>query len=78
MPGFKLAALCAELYARERGPQTIGMVLMNHGIFTWGDTARESYERMIEHGLAGRGVHRGEHVANRTRFERAAEHVFTR
>ncbi|HEY6469746.1 MAG TPA: bifunctional aldolase/short-chain dehydrogenase [Candidatus Dormibacteraeota bacterium] len=48
MPGFKLAALCAELYARESGPQTIGMVLMNHGIFTWGDTARESYERMID------------------------------
>jgi rhamnose utilization protein RhaD (predicted bifunctional aldolase and dehydrogenase)/NAD(P)-dependent dehydrogenase (short-subunit alcohol dehydrogenase family) len=48
MPGFKLAHLCADLYPREQGPQTIGMVLMNHGIFTWGDTARESYERMIE------------------------------
>ncbi len=48
MPGFKLARMCAELYPREHGPQTIGMVLMNHGIFTWGDTARESYERMIE------------------------------
>jgi rhamnose utilization protein RhaD (predicted bifunctional aldolase and dehydrogenase)/NAD(P)-dependent dehydrogenase (short-subunit alcohol dehydrogenase family) len=48
MPGFKLAHLCAELYPREHGSQTIGMVLMNHGIFTWGDTARESYERTIE------------------------------
>jgi rhamnose utilization protein RhaD (predicted bifunctional aldolase and dehydrogenase)/NAD(P)-dependent dehydrogenase (short-subunit alcohol dehydrogenase family) len=48
MPGFKLAALCAELFPREAGPQTIGIVLMNHGIFTWGDTARESYERMID------------------------------
>src|SRR5450631_2809948 len=44
MPGFKLAALCAEMYPRLHGPQTIGMVLMNHGIFTWGETARESYE----------------------------------
>ena len=48
MPGFKLAALCADLYPRLRGPQTIGMLLMNHGIFTWGETARESYERMID------------------------------
>jgi rhamnose utilization protein RhaD (predicted bifunctional aldolase and dehydrogenase)/NAD(P)-dependent dehydrogenase (short-subunit alcohol dehydrogenase family) len=48
MPGFKLAALCADLYPRLHGPQTIGMLLMHHGIFTWGETARESYERMIE------------------------------
>lgn len=46
MPGFKLAALCAD-YLRQRGPQTIGMLLLNHGVFTWGETARESYERMI-------------------------------
>lgn len=48
MPGFKLAALCADLYARLHGAATIGMVLMNHGIFTWAPTARESYERMID------------------------------
>ena len=48
MPGFKLAALCAHLYPRHSGPQTVGMLLMNHGVFTWGETARESYERMIE------------------------------
>ena len=48
MPGFKLAALCADLYPRASGPHTIGMLLMNHGIFTWGETARESYERMID------------------------------
>jgi rhamnose utilization protein RhaD (predicted bifunctional aldolase and dehydrogenase)/NAD(P)-dependent dehydrogenase (short-subunit alcohol dehydrogenase family) len=48
MPGFKLAALCADLYPRLHGPQMIGMLLMNHGIFTWGETARESYERMID------------------------------
>jgi len=48
MPGFKLAALCADLYPRLHGAATIGMVLMNHGIFTWAQTARESYERMID------------------------------
>ena len=48
MPGFKLAALCADLCPRQPSPQMIGMLLMNHGVVTWGETARESYERMIE------------------------------
>jgi rhamnose utilization protein RhaD (predicted bifunctional aldolase and dehydrogenase)/NAD(P)-dependent dehydrogenase (short-subunit alcohol dehydrogenase family) len=47
MPGFKLARVCAELLERELKPDTAGMVLMNHGIFSWGATAKESYERMI-------------------------------
>ena len=48
MPGFKLARLCGELYPEQAGPQTIGMLLMNHGMFSFGETARESYERMID------------------------------
>lgn len=52
MPGFDLARLCAERFAAEAHDRTIGMVLLNHGIFSFGDTARESYERMIE--LVGR------------------------
>ncbi len=47
MPGFDLARLCAERFPAEAGPRTVGMVLMSHGIFSFGDTARESYERMI-------------------------------
>ena len=47
MPGFDLARLCAERFPAEAGPDTIGMVLMNHGIFSFGRTARESYDRMI-------------------------------
>jgi rhamnose utilization protein RhaD (predicted bifunctional aldolase and dehydrogenase)/NAD(P)-dependent dehydrogenase (short-subunit alcohol dehydrogenase family) len=47
MPGFKLAKACAELYPRDAGPNTIGMVLLNHGVFSFGATARESYDRMI-------------------------------
>ena len=47
MPGFDLARLCARRFPDERKPATIGMVLMNHGVFSFGDTARESYERMI-------------------------------
>ena len=52
MPGFDLARLCAERFAAGAGPQTIGMVLLNHGIFSFGQTAQESYERMIA--LVGR------------------------
>ncbi len=47
MPGFDLARVCAERLAAGLGPRAIGMVLMNHGIFSFGETARESYERMI-------------------------------
>ena len=47
MPGFDLARDCALRYARDAKPHTIGMVLLNHGIFSFGATARESYERMI-------------------------------
>ena len=48
MPGFDLARLCAERFGAEAGEQTVGMVLMNHGIFSFGETAWESYERMID------------------------------
>ncbi|MGK7880849.1 MAG: bifunctional aldolase/short-chain dehydrogenase [Crocosphaera sp.] len=48
MPGFDLARLCAEEFEKQKGDNTIGMVLMNHGIFSFADTAKESYERMIE------------------------------
>ncbi len=48
MPGFDLARVCAEKFAAECHDKTIGMVLMNHGIFSFGNTAQESYDRMIE------------------------------
>jgi len=52
MPGFDLAKLCAEVFPKQATSRTIGMVLMNHGIFSFGDSAKESYDRMIE--LVGR------------------------
>ena len=62
MPGFDLARLCASRFPAEASSRTVGMVLMNHGIFSFGETARESYERMIalvaraEAYLASRGA----------------------
>jgi len=48
MAGFDLAAYCAREFPRQAGKNTTGMVLLSHGIFSFGRDARESYERMIE------------------------------
>ncbi len=48
MPGFDLAAYCAREFERQAGADTIGLVLLSHGVFSFGAEARESYERMIE------------------------------
>lgn len=47
MPGFDLAKVCARKFQAEAKPATIGMVLLQHGIFSFGATAEESYGRMI-------------------------------
>ncbi len=47
MPGFELARACAKKIAAELRPGTIGMVLLKHGLFSFGATAEESYRRMI-------------------------------
>jgi len=48
MPGFDLAAYCARAFAKEATKSTVGMVLLSHGVFSFGADAREAYERMIE------------------------------
>jgi rhamnose utilization protein RhaD (predicted bifunctional aldolase and dehydrogenase)/NAD(P)-dependent dehydrogenase (short-subunit alcohol dehydrogenase family) len=45
MPGFLLAKTAADIY--EAKPAVEGLILHKHGIFTFGDSAREAYERMI-------------------------------
>ncbi len=48
MPGFDLARAVAEQLPRESTPNTVGLVLLNHGFFSFGQSAREAYERMID------------------------------
>jgi len=48
MPGFDLARLAAREFPRQATHATEGLILMNHGAFTFGSTARESYKQMIE------------------------------
>lgn len=47
MPGFDLAKDVDRLFSRCATDKTEGMVLLNHGIFSFGNSAKESYDRMI-------------------------------
>lgn len=49
-PGFRLAKAVAD--AADRNPSAKAMVLMQHGLVTWGESARQAYDLTIE--LAGR------------------------
>ncbi len=46
MPGFELAKLAARCH--ENHPRASGLLLLQHGLFTYGETARSSYELHIE------------------------------
>jgi rhamnose utilization protein RhaD (predicted bifunctional aldolase and dehydrogenase)/NAD(P)-dependent dehydrogenase (short-subunit alcohol dehydrogenase family) len=45
IPGFALAKSVADVFDRNRDVE--GLVLLQHGIFSLGESAREAYERMI-------------------------------
>jgi len=46
MAGFSLARLAGQVLEADPGAE--GMILVKHGIFSWGASARQCYERMIE------------------------------
>jgi rhamnulose-1-phosphate aldolase/alcohol dehydrogenase len=70
MPGFVLARRVVELGGDRPGLE--GMILGQHGIFTWGETAQESYERMIA------GVSAAEAWRDAHRSPRSARRAATR
>ena len=45
-PGFQLSKLVG--LAVKAAPNLSGVVLVNHGLFTWGDSARDAYGRHID------------------------------
>ena len=47
MPGFDLAKEVVRIFSEQSSDKTEGMILMNHGIFSFGENAKESYNRMI-------------------------------
>jgi rhamnose utilization protein RhaD (predicted bifunctional aldolase and dehydrogenase)/NAD(P)-dependent dehydrogenase (short-subunit alcohol dehydrogenase family) len=48
MPGFVLAKKVYELTQNLDWSKLDGMILMNHGVFTFSDDAQESYTKMID------------------------------
>jgi rhamnose utilization protein RhaD (predicted bifunctional aldolase and dehydrogenase)/NAD(P)-dependent dehydrogenase (short-subunit alcohol dehydrogenase family) len=46
MAGFQLAKATADAY--DANPDVEAIVLLKHGLFTFGETAKQSYDRMIE------------------------------
>ncbi len=48
MPGFILSKKVNALFSEQADVDTVGIVLLNHGIFTFGETAEASYVRMID------------------------------
>jgi rhamnose utilization protein RhaD (predicted bifunctional aldolase and dehydrogenase)/NAD(P)-dependent dehydrogenase (short-subunit alcohol dehydrogenase family) len=48
MPGFKLVRTSLKLFSTHATDKTVGLILMHHGLLTFGETARISYERMVE------------------------------
>ena len=47
MPGFDLAKKCYQTYNNDKKVE--GLLLLNHGIFTFAETAQDSYNRMIKY-----------------------------
>ncbi len=45
MPGFSLAKSVADIF--DSNPRVEGLILLQHGIFTMGETAQDAYARMI-------------------------------
>ena len=45
MPGFDLAREVRTTWPKQVHDGTVGMVLMNHGLFTFGSSCKEAYER---------------------------------
>jgi rhamnulose-1-phosphate aldolase/alcohol dehydrogenase len=44
-PGFRLSRDVADAF--DTNPKADGLVLMNHGLISWGETAKEAYDRHI-------------------------------
>jgi len=48
MPGFDLARAVVHHWTDQSHDATIGMVLMNHGLFTFGETSQQAYDRHLQ------------------------------
>src|SRR5262245_25989839 len=75
-PGFDLGLKLGEM--AEKNPQFVGVVLGAHGLFTWGKTAKESYQttlRIINKAAQWIEEHRAKPAFKGVRFESLDAHV---
>ena len=56
MPGFDLARAVAAEFPKQRGPNTVGMVLLKHGFFSFGDDGAPGLRAHDRAGDPGRTV----------------------
>ncbi|RWN02808.1 MAG: bifunctional aldolase/short-chain dehydrogenase [Mesorhizobium sp.] len=77
MPGFDLAKAAADVF--DADPTVEGLILDKHGIFTFGDDAKQAYDRMIhyvdiaEDFIASHGKPHSEKAALPARLAKPAE-----
>ena len=45
--GLALAKACYEVFTTQATADTVGLILLHHGVFAFGHTARDSYENMV-------------------------------
>jgi NAD(P)-dependent dehydrogenase (short-subunit alcohol dehydrogenase family) len=48
MPGFELSRVAARIIEAGLRDQTRGLILLGHGLFSFADTARQSYDNLID------------------------------
>ena len=48
MPGFELAREVRRIWPEQADDETRGIVLLNHGLFTFGTTSRKAYEQHVD------------------------------
>jgi rhamnose utilization protein RhaD (predicted bifunctional aldolase and dehydrogenase)/NAD(P)-dependent dehydrogenase (short-subunit alcohol dehydrogenase family) len=48
MPGFELACEVRRIWPEQADDETRGIVLLNHGLFTFGTTSRKAYEQHVD------------------------------
>jgi rhamnulose-1-phosphate aldolase/alcohol dehydrogenase len=75
-PGFDLGLRLGDM--AQKNPQFVGVVLGAHGLFTWGNTAKESYQttlRIINKAAQWLEAHRAKPAFKGVRFESLDAHA---
>ena len=73
MPGFVLARNIYRMTRRVDWQRLDGMILLNHGVVTFGETARDSYKKMIRIVTTAEEYHQRQRATPRSPAQKAEE-----